>query len=138
MAEQESPREGPRRRRGPGSDSGGRPDEVLLWLLTPAGILIGWAPKDWTDYQRGAGSFPLRLPVQIHQVPMGSGGGGQALAVAQLYTPLALEVVQVNRANVVALTHLPPEDPHAEFHQQAILQRASGLVLPPAGGKIAH
>ncbi len=135
MAEQESPRE-TRRRREPGSDSGGRPGEVLLWLLIPSGILIGWAPPDWKEYQKGAGSFPLRLPVMLHQVPMGS--GGQALAVAQLYTPLALEQIAVNRANVIGLAVLPPEDPHAEFHQQAILQRASGLVLPPAGGKIAH
>ncbi len=136
MADQERPAEG-RRRREEAPSSLGRPGEVLLWLLTPAGPLLGWGPPAWNDNDTEL--FTLRLPVALHQVPAGDGRGGVGLV--QLYSALPVEEIVVQFAAVVGVTVVLDTDELAAMHAQAWGRRGPGgrsLVLPAAPSGLVH
>ncbi len=142
MAEQARPTEGRRRREPEATANLHQEGEILLWLATPAGTLLGWAPEATVAAEWGGEEEPfivLRLPVILHQVPAGDGAGG--VGIVQLYAPLPVDELVVYPANVIAYTlELPDSDP-ARVHAAAWRQREGGgrvLVLPAAPSGLAH
>lgn len=114
----------------------GRPGEILLWLLTPAGTLLGWAPVE--SWHQGD-SFPLRLPVALHQVPAGDGQGGVGLV--QLYSALPVEEILLEALSLVGVSVVPEGDELAGMHAEAWQRRGPAgrlLVLPAAPGGLSH
>ncbi|MGH7377927.1 MAG: hypothetical protein ACREKK_10960 [Candidatus Methylomirabilales bacterium] len=146
MAEQAKPTEG-RRRREPGAgNSLHRPGEILVWLVTGGGTLLGWVAEKALDLpavpEAGGDEetcILLRLPVMLHQVPAGDGRGGVGLV--QLYAPLPVDELLVDRVNVIGHTFQPPDSDLARVHAEAWRQREGGarvLVLPAAPGGLTH
>lgn len=142
MADQEHPREGRRRREPAPADRLQQEGEILLWLLTGGGTLLGWAPEAAVAAEWGGDEDPfivLRLPVMLHQVPAGDGAGG--VGIVQLYAALPVDELVVDRANVTGYTWQPPDSDLARVHAAAWRQREGGgrvLVLPAAPGHATH
>ncbi len=140
MAEQERPAEG-RRRKVEEPSSLERPGEVLLWLVSGAAVLLGWVPQDifqevWVKARDAR--LLLRLPVMVHQVPVGDGQGG--MGMLQVYAPLPVTELVVDRMNATGYTWDLPGSDLARIHAEAWRQRGGTgriLALPP-GSKLAH